>query len=180
MNIIDLSLKSDVHIQQAAELLLDSFEHSWNTLEEAVLEVKASLESNRISRIAVNDQGDLIGWIAGIKQYDGNVWEMHPLVVKKSWQGKGIGRLLVKDFERKVLEEGGITVLLGTDDETNSTTLGGIDIYPDIYRNIENIRNLKNHPYEFYQKIGYKIVGIIPDANGYGRPDILMAKRVKV
>jgi len=32
--------------------------------------------------------------------------------------------------------------------------------------------------YEFYQKLGFTIVGIIPDANGWGKPDILVAKRV--
>jgi aminoglycoside 6'-N-acetyltransferase I len=41
---------------------------------------------------------------------------------------------------------------------------------------IVSIRNLKRHPYEFYQKLGYVIVGVIPDANGPGKPDILMAK----
>lgn len=33
-------------------------------------------------------------------------------------------------------------------------------------------------PYEFYQKLGYAIIGVVPDANGLGKPDILMAKRV--
>jgi hypothetical protein len=32
--------------------------------------------------------------------------------------------------------------------------------------------------YEFYQKQGYVIVGVMPDANGLGKPDILMAKSV--
>jgi aminoglycoside 6'-N-acetyltransferase I len=31
---------------------------------------------------------------------------------------------------------------------------------------------------KFYQKLGYVIVGVIPDANGPGKPDIMMAKRV--
>jgi aminoglycoside 6'-N-acetyltransferase I len=180
MKIISLSIDMDQYILQAAKLLMESFEHSWSTLEEARDEVMESLGSDRISRIAINDQDALIGWIGGISQYSGNVWEMHPLVVNESWRGQGIGSSLVKDFERKVAEKGGSTVLLGTDDENYSTSLGGIDIYDDLYGNVQNIRNLKNHPYEFYQKVGYKIVGVIPDANGYGRPDILMAKRVNV
>ncbi len=31
---------------------------------------------------------------------------------------------------------------------------------------------------EFYQKVGYTVVGVVPDANGLGKPDILMAKRI--
>jgi hypothetical protein len=29
-----------------------------------------------------------------------------------------------------------------------------------------------------YQKLGFVIVGVMPDANGPGKPDIYMAKRV--
>jgi hypothetical protein len=35
------------------------------------------------------------------------------------------------------------------------------------------------HPNEFYQKLGYEIVGVIPDANGLGKHDILMAKSLR-
>lgn len=180
MKIIDLKIDDNEHIFQAAELLLECFEFSWNTLDEAIEEVKESLADDRISRIAIDEHGNLFGWIAGFQDYHGNVWELHPLVVKKRFQRQGIGRLLVEDFERRVAERGGLTVLLGTDDENQSTTLGGADIYPNIYQNMQDVRNLKRHPFEFYQKAGYKIVGVIPDANGIGKPDILMAKRVKV
>jgi aminoglycoside 6'-N-acetyltransferase I len=43
---------------------------------------------------------------------------------------------------------------------------------------LQTIGNLRRHPYEFYQKLGYVIVGVIPDTNGFGKPDIFMAKRV--
>ena len=180
MQIIDLYRNDDKHIQQAANLLLDCFENSWNTLDEAIDEVKESFQDNRISRTAIDEQGNLLGWIAGIKQYDGNVWEMHPLVVKKDYQNKGIGRQLVEDFEKRVAEMGGLTIILGTDDENNSTTIGGVDIYPNLYNNLKNVINLKRHPFEFYKKVGYTIVGVIPDANGFGKPDILMAKRINM
>ena len=58
------------------------------------------------------------------------------------------------------------------------TTLSNVDLYADVPGYIANIRNLKGHPYEFYQKLGYTITGVVPDANGIGKPDILMSKRL--
>ena len=82
------------------------------------------------------------------------------------------------DFEAQVKARNGVTILLGTDDEDNMTSLSGINLYPDIFAHIAAIRNLRGHPYEFYQKLGFVITGVVPDANGPGKPDILMAKRV--
>jgi len=118
----------------------------------------------------------VLGWISGISQYEGRVWELHPLVVHVSHQGQGIGRALVVDFEERVRERDGLTILLGTDDVAGQTTLAGIDLFPHVWEHVTHIKNLKQHPYEFYQKLGYVIVGVIPDANGLGKPDILMAK----
>ena len=36
----------------------------------------------------------------------------------------------------------------------------------------------RGHPFAFYQRLGYEVVGLLPDVNGPGRPDILMAKRL--
>jgi aminoglycoside 6'-N-acetyltransferase I len=68
--------------------------------------------------------------------------------------------------------------MLGSDDETNMTSLGGVDLYEDLWTKSANIKNIKNHPYSFYEKMGYRIIGVMPDANGYGKPDIFMGKRV--
>ena len=121
---------------------------------------------------------NLIGIIGGIPQYDGHVWEIHPLAVHPNLQGKGIGRTLVEDFEQQVRLRGGLTITLGSDDEDNMTSLSGIDLYKDFWDRVKDIQNLKHHPFEFYQKMGYAITGVVPDANGIGKPDIIMSKRV--
>lgn len=61
-------------------------------------------------------------------------------------QWKGIERALVRDFEDQVRKKGGITVWLGSDDENGSTTISGIDVYPDVLKHIARIRNIKRHP----------------------------------
>jgi hypothetical protein len=59
------------------------------------------------------------------------------------------------------------------------TTLGGADLWSGgLLEALQNIRNLKNHPYTFYEKLGYVITGVLPDANGAGKPDIFMGKRL--
>ena len=183
MNIISLLPENDQLIQQAAQLLVDAFrEHwpdAWPTYEEGLSEVREMLARERICRVAVDEQGSLLGMIGGIPGYDGNVWELHPLAVQPSRQGEGIGRALVQDFEAQVRARGGLTITLGTDDEDSMTSLSNVDLYENLWDKIRDIRNYKNHPFTFYQKMGYVITGVVPDANGLGKPDILMAKRVK-
>jgi aminoglycoside 6'-N-acetyltransferase I len=183
MQIDTLSSEDDQLIEQSAQLLMDAFgEHwpaAWPTLEEALKEVHEMLERERICRVAVDEKGNVLGIIGGIPGYDGNVWELHPLAVQPSLQGQGIGRALVEDFEEQVRLRGGLTITLGSDDEDRMTSLSNSDLYENLWEKIRNIRNIKNHPYEFYQKMGYVITGVVPDANGRGKPDILMAKKVR-
>ena len=182
MKIITLSPDSTQLIQQAAQLLVDAFRKhwpdAWPTFEEGSKEVHEMLESERICRAAVDEEGILLGIIGGIPGYDGNVWELHPLAVQPSLQGQGIGRALVQDFEEQVRLKGGLTITLGTDDEDSMTSLSNVNLYENLWDQIRDVRNLKHHPFEFYQKMGYVITGVVPDANGIGKPDILMAKRI--
>jgi aminoglycoside 6'-N-acetyltransferase I len=180
MRIVDLRADDESAIHQVAALLVEGFAtnwpEAWPDLESAVEEVRESFEAGRISRVARDEDGTVLGWISGISQYRGHMWELHPLVVRVGQQGQGIGRALVADLEERVKERGGLTITLGTDDVTQQTTLAGIDLFPHVWERLAHLRNLKQHPYEFYQKQGYVIVGVIPDANGLGKPDILMAK----
>lgn len=183
MDILSLTPQNQAILQQAAQLLTDAFHQhwpeAWPTLEDSMKEIEEMLDEERICRIAINDEGNLLGIIGGIPQYDGHVWELHPLAVQPNMQSQGIGRALVMDFEEQVRLRGGLTIVLGSDDEDNMTSLSNVDLYEDLWDRIRNIRNLKNHPFEFYQKMGYIISGVVIDANGIGKPDILMSKKVR-
>lgn len=182
MRIIDLIAADQRRFAEAATLLIDGFADTgsaaWTTQDAARLEVEESLRDGRISRVAVEDTGRVVGWIGGISSYGGHAWELHPLVVRRDRRGRGIGRELVRDFEEQVRRRGGLTIYLGTDDEDCRTSIGGVDLYSDVLGALRRIRNLRDHPFTFYEKVGFVIVGAIPDANGVGKPDILMAKRV--
>lgn len=182
MRIVDLSPDDDRAIRAVAALLVAGFaEHypeAWPDLEAALEEVRESLSPDRLSLVAIDEDGTVLGWIGGIPQYHGKVWELHPIVVIGERQRGGIGRALVERLEARAAERGGLTMWLGTDDEDGQTSLFGVDLYDDLPSRITNIRNLRSHPYEFYQRLGYTIAGVMPDANGFGKPDIFMAKRI--
>lgn len=182
VRIVDLGGDDKRVMLQVAMLLVEGFrEHApdaWPDLEAGLAEVRESLQPDRISRVALTDDGMVLGWIGGMPQYDGRVWELHPLVVGAAHRGRGVGRALVADLEELARARGGLTLWAGADDEDGRTSLSGVDLYDDLPTKIAGIRNLGGHPYEFYQRLGFAIVGVMPDANGPGKPDILLAKRI--
>ena len=182
MKIITPQPNDEKFIQQAAQLIVDAFRvhwpDAWPTFEAGLEEADEWFEEGKICRAAIDDEGNLLGVISGMPHYDGYVWELHPLAVQPNMQGKGIGKTLVEDFEEQVKLKGGLTITLGSDDEDNMTSLSNVDLYEKTWEKIQNIRNLRGHPFEFYQKMGFVISGVMPDANGRGKPDILMSKRV--
>ncbi len=180
MEISALDPADEAAIAQVARIVVDAFRGhtpSWPDLASAEAEVRESFAEDRISRVA--REGDVVlGWIGGIKEYDGHAWELHPLAVDPARHGDGIGRALVADLEREVTARGATTLYLGADDEDGRTSLSDTDLYPDPLEHLAAITNPGRHPYEFYLACGFSIVGVIPDANGPGKPDILMAKRL--
>ncbi len=175
MEIIEFDKQKPTYIEAGAALLKACFPESYG--EDPLKEMKHILGPDRVAFMAMDD-GELIGFIGAIPQYEPGGWELHPLAVKKSYRKKGIGKKLVESLEKEVARRGGIMIYLGTDDERFQTSLSDDDLFENTFEKIEKIINYHQHPYEFYEKIGYQIVGVLPDANGYRKPDILMAKRV--
>ena len=174
--------ESEIIKEQAAQLLLETFPETtmWPGLheKEALETVNECIAEENIA-IGIKIKDKLIGWV-GLRPMYEKTWELHPLAIKPEFQGKGYGRILMNELEKTAQEKGIIGIVAGSDDETNSTSLSEKKITGEnIFEEIKKIKNYKNHPYEFYKKCGYSIIGIIPNANGQNKPDIWLWKDVR-
>ncbi|MBN2557671.1 MAG: GNAT family N-acetyltransferase [Clostridia bacterium] len=173
---VDLFDRSDEsQILKAARLLALNFESYKDSGEEEVLECMAP---GMILVSAVLD-GNLVGWAGARPHYGGNVWEIHPMVVDSCHRLKGVGRRLLQRLETEVRDRGALTLYAGSDDEDFMTSLSDSCIYDNLWKKIADVRNYKGHPFEFYIKCGFSIIGIMPDANGRRKPDIILGKEVR-
>lgn len=177
MQIVDLEEQPAGILDQAATMLVDEFvePRGWPSIDKAREEVAAVIRDG-FARAAVED--DLVlGWIGGLPEYHGRVWELHPLVVRSDRRRCGVGRALVASFEHEAARRGALTATLGTDDDSGMTSLAHARLYDDVPGQISGLRDLgRSHPFLFYRKLGYVVTGVMPDANGRGKPDIYMSK----
>jgi len=175
--------ESEETIKQAAELLYITFSEINGNLwlkneKDAFIEVKECIKGSNIC-IGIKLENKLIGWV-GLRSMYEKTWELHPMVIKKEFQGKKYGQKLLNELENIAYKNGIIGIVTGSDDETNSTSLSDKEINGEnIFEEIKCIKNYKNHPFEFYKKCGYNITGIIPNANGQNKPDIWLWKDIR-
>ena len=179
MKIINMTELNEEQIIQAAQILTDSIPIGWPTLKEALEEIEERLIPENTLLAAIHDD-IVIGW-GGILApiYEGNVFELHPLAVRSDQRQQGVGRAIVKALEDEARNQGGLTIYLGADDEKEGgeTSFANVDLYEDFPEKIKNFSS-GTHQAGFYSKLGYRIIGVMPDANGIGKPDIFFGKRL--
>ncbi|MGI6168510.1 MAG: GNAT family N-acetyltransferase [Christensenellales bacterium] len=179
MQIINMTQLNQTQITQAAQILRDSIPIGWPTLKDALDEIQERLIPENTMLAAV-EEDIVLGW-GGILSpvYNGNVFELHPLAVRSDRRKQGVGRAIVIALEDAAKQQGGLTIYLGADDEKEEgeTSFANVDLYENLPKRIETF-NPGTHQSGFYMKLGYKIIGIMPDANGVGKPDIIFGKRL--
>ena len=170
-------LSKNDDLAQIKALLKEAFPKSYDTNEALEKDVSDFLKEAYLVFIDI-EKNEIKGLIGAMPQYGHTGYELHPLVVKKTYRQQGIGKNLLKTLEATLAKQGCLILYLGTDDEDFQTSLSQRDIYEDPLEALKNIKNLANHPYTFYLKHHYKLLGVIPDANGINKPDIIMGKRL--
>lgn len=178
MEIVDMNTLDGQGLTEAARILTDSLPLGWPGFDDAMEELRERLIPENTMLAAVSD-GSVIGWGGILPIYDGHVFELHPLAVRADWRNKGVGKLLVAALEEAARNRDGLTMWIGADDEKpeGETSLAGVDLYDDLPSKLRDFKP-GSHQTGFYLRLGYTIVGVVPDANGRGKPDIALAKKL--
>lgn len=150
---------------------------AWPTLTDAIREVIACSTEHQVSLVATIDD-TIVGWISATPQYQHFGWELHPLVVDPYYHRRGIGSALVIALCAQLAARGATTLYAWSDDESQSTSIGGHDLWPDPLSHLATFVPSARHAGGFYRKLGFALCGVLPDANGRGKPDILFVRRI--
>lgn len=181
MRIVDFRTVPSAQHAEAARILREALARlpsGYQAPGEAEAEVALRCAQEEWLGFAAIEGDRLVGWVGAIQTYD-HGWELHPLVVAPDRQRRGIGSALMEALEERARRDGVLTLFLGSDDDYGGTTLFGRDLWSDIVGHAGAIEaTAQGHALTFYRRHGYQIVGLLPDVNGRGRPDILLAKRL--
>lgn len=124
-------------IESLAEMFAETFNASpWNdgwTQKTAEKRLHGFMVREGFYGISAYDKGQLVGMILGQEElyYEGNVFEIEEFCIRNSMRGKGLGKMLYKEFEHRLKERGTTQISLLT--MRQEATLG------------------------FYQSIGYEV-----------------------
>jgi aminoglycoside 6'-N-acetyltransferase I len=177
----DFAVLTDEQRTAAARVLRRALAHlpsGFRGPGEAEAEVETLRHDPHWLGFAALDGERLRGWIGALRTYP-HGWELHPLVVDPAHQRQGVGSALLTHLEARARAEGVITLYLGSDDDYGGTNLFGRDLFPNLLGHAASIEPAApGHAFTFYRRHGFEVAGLLPDVNGPGRPDILLAKRL--
>jgi aminoglycoside 6'-N-acetyltransferase I len=180
MNIRPISLHHH-EVTQVAQLLVDGFagiSSAWPNLDVAREEVLEYSSDSHISLVAVCDER-VCGWASATPQYQQFGWELHPLVVAPQKQRQGVGSALVVALCNALAERGATTLFAWSDDEGAHTSLGNVNLLPNPLEHLQHFSSSDHHAGGFYLKMNFHLCGVLPNANGIGKPDILFVRAIQ-
>jgi ribosomal protein S18 acetylase RimI-like enzyme len=104
--------------------------------------------------------------------------EIKSVAVHPARRRRGVGRTLVMAAEERMRASGCVTMLATVGDTRGRTNLYGADVIGDAPRLLAGFACHADHPAGFFLTIGYRPVGLLPDAYGPGKHDLTLARRI--
>ncbi len=180
ISIIEMDAVDKALLAEAARILREALPSptAYKELGEAESEVAEVISNPERFGLAALHGGLLVGWVGAVRGYSHSL-ELHPMVIDPAFQDQGVGRALVEALESRARAEGYLALWLGADDDFGGTSLAGAELFPGILAKAAALTATRRHPLGFYQRLGFEVAGLIPDANGPGKPDILLSKPLK-
>jgi len=130
------------------------------------------------SLVARDSEGAPIGWVRMEHFKKQSSAEIKLVAVHPTRRRQGVGRTLVMASEERMRVIGCVTMLATVGDTRGRTNLYGMDVTEDAPRLLANFACHADHPAGFFLKIGYRLVGLLPDAYGPGKHDLTLARRI--
>ena len=131
-----------------------------------------------LSLVARDGDGAPIGWLRA-EHFAGQASAEIKLVAVHPARGRqGVGRTLVMAAEERMRAAGCVTMLTTVGDTRGRTNLYGLDVTEDAPHLLASFRCHIDHPAGFFLRVGYRLVGILPDAYGPGKHDFTLARRI--
>lgn len=166
-------------IRNIAVLLQASFRAlPWQDEEETVRAVSEWFGQRR-AHVTAYDDGSLVGYATAAPMDGFDIWRMDWMAVAPEYRGRGLGVAVLRRLEQHAHSEGARTFLtsVGDDGAMASTSLWGKNLFePDVLHHLGQLQELRPYALGFYRHAGYSVVGVLPDANGPGMPEILLAR----
>ncbi len=130
------------------------------------------------SLIARDSAGAPIGWLR-MERFKRQVSaEIKLVAVHPARRRQGVGRTLVMAAEERMRANGCMTMLATVGDTRGRTNLFGVNVIEDAPRLLAEFACHADHPAGFFLTIGYRLVGVLPDAYGPGKHDLTLARRI--
>lgn len=163
------------HLHTVTEMLMDG----WHVDREIALLWLESpyLAAEWYARVAIDKTGTIAGWMAATREHP-HGWRAMPLVVRADLRRRGVGRALIADLAAFVAEDGPGTVYASLPGEV-STSITGRALFPNVLGRVLDVPSPDDHPLTFYRRVGFEVVGVLPDVVCPGTHELLLAKPVR-
>lgn len=179
----------ELQLQEAATLAFAAMEpvsSAWPTFDACLGDLlDATRREDSLLLAAATPDGRLCGLLSAFPAYVGQILRLDLIAVAPDLQRRGVGSALLGSLQIAARARGFHSVLTSYPDEAGRTPLAGRNLYPSPLASLSEFDRTAadsplsaDSPLAFFLRSGFALTGVVPDAHGAGRPELLLARRL--